>query len=151
MPPTFVYILALMGYFAVACAVWVVAVVLAIPSRTRGLAKRLAAGMAGSFPGVFLFQILAAPFVASVLLLGGGIFWLFHPGDIGSTVFMVTVAVLSFGIVAAASLLGFYVGWRIAWEVASGRSPRAFLSGDRLLGPCVRFLRNKLSFTQRFL
>lgn len=148
MPPTFVYIMALIGYFAVACAVWFVAVVLAIPQRTRSLAKRLAAGMAGSFPGVFLFQFLAAPLVALVLLLMGGIFWLFHPGDTGSAVLIVVLALLTLGIVAAASLLGFYAGWRAAWEFAAGRSPRTFFGTDRLLGPSVRYLRRRLPFLQ---
>ena len=151
MPPTFIYILALMGYFAVACAVWFVAIVLAVPQRTRALAKRLAAGMAGSFPGVFLFQFLAAPVVVFVLLLIGAIFWLFHPGDTGAGVLIVVLALLTFGIVAAASLLGFYAGWRTAWELAAGRSPRAFLSSDRLLGPSVRYLRGRLPFLQRVL
>ncbi len=151
MSPSFVYILALLGYFTLAGAVWFVAVVLAFPPRTRGLAKRLAAGMAGSFSGVFLFQFLAAPLVALVLLLMGGIFWLSRSGDAGAglPVLMVALALLAFGIVAAASLLGFYAGWRAAWDLAAGRSPRAFLRSDRFLGPSVRFLRARLPLLQR--
>ena len=57
MPPTFVYIIALMAYLAVACAVWGGTLVLAIFKPTRTSAKKIAAGMAGSFPGVFLFQL----------------------------------------------------------------------------------------------
>ena len=151
MPPTFVYILALMGYLAVACAVWLVAVVLAVPKQTRALATRRAAGMAGSFPGVFLFQLLTAPVVAFVLLFIGGIFWLFHPGDVVAGVLIIVLAFLTFGIVAIASLLGFYAGWRAAWEFADGRSVRAFFSGDRLLGPVVRVLRRRLPVLQKVL
>ena len=79
MPPYFVYVMALMVYIAIACAVWFVAVVLAFPRRTREFARRIAAGMAGSFPGVFLFQFIAAPLAGLFLLLFGGIFWAFRP------------------------------------------------------------------------
>ena len=151
MPPTFVYILALMGYLAVACAVWLFAVVLAGPRQTGALAKRLAAGMAGSFPGVFLFQLLTAPIVAFVLLFVGGIIWLFHPSDAIAGVLIVALALFTFGIVTIASLLGFYVGWRAVWEFAAGLSVRAFVSGDRLLGPVVRVLRRRRPVLQRVL
>ena len=150
MPPTVVYILALMGYIAVACAVWLGAVVLAVSQQTRDLARRLAAAMAGSFPGVFLFQLLAAP-VVLILLFFGGIFWLFHPGDAGKAVLIVTMVLLMFGVVAAASLLGFYAGWRSAWEFAAGRSVRAFLRNDRLLGPVGAVLRKRLPVFERVL
>lgn len=143
--------MALMGYIAVACAVWLVAALLAVPQRTRALAKRIAAGMAGSFPGVFLFQLFSVPIVAFVLLLIGGIFWLFHPRDTGATLLIVSLALLTFGIVAIASLLGFYTGWRVAWELAAGRPARAFLTTDRVLGPVVRFLHQRLPFLQRLL
>lgn len=151
MPPTFVYLLALVGYIAVACAIWLVALVLAVPPRTRAFAKRVAAGMAGSFPGVFLFQLLTAPLVAFVLLFIGGIFRLFHPGDAVAVVLIVVLALLTFGIVAAASLLGFHTGWRVGWELAAGRSVRALLSGDRLLGPVFRALLGWLPVLRRVL
>jgi hypothetical protein len=145
--------MALMAYIAIACAVWLVAVVLAFPRRTRDLAKRIAAGMAGSFPGVFLFQLLSVPLFALYFLLIWCIAWLIPPrdGSITSDSLIVTLIFISFGIMAIMSLLGFYTGWRVAWELAAGRSARAFLVADRVLGPAVRFLRKRLPFLERVL
>jgi hypothetical protein len=147
MPPTFAYILALMVYFAVACAVWSVAIVLAFPQRTRALAKKIAAGMAGSFPGVFLFQIISAPLLALILLTIAGISHFFRPPD----VIIIVLALFIISIPAVASLLGFYTGWRVAWELAAGRSAREFVRTDRVLGPIIRFLRRRLPFLERVL
>ena len=68
MPPTFLYLLALIVYVAVACAVWMVAIVLAFSRRRRALAKKIAAGMAGSFPGVFIFQLISVLTVSFVYI-----------------------------------------------------------------------------------
>lgn len=147
MPPTFAYILALMMYIAGACAVWFAALVLAFPESTRPLAKKIAAGMAGSFPGVFLFQILVAPPFALLLLAVAGIAHFYRPPD----VLIIIFAFIMISIPALASLLGFYAGWRMGWELAAGRSAREFLAADRMLGPAVRFLRRRLPVTERFL
>jgi hypothetical protein len=147
MPPTFAYILALMAYIAVACVVWSMAIVLAFPRRTRTLAKKIAAGMAGSFPGVFLFQLLSAPFLALVLLTIGGISHFFRPPDI----IIIALVLFIVSIPTVASVLGFYTGWRVAWELAAGRSARKFLEADRILGPAVRFLRKRMPFLARVL
>ena len=147
MPPTFAYILALMAYIVVACAVWFVAIILAFPPRTRALAKKIAAGMAGSFPGVFLFQVICAPLVALVLFTIGGIAHFFQPPG----VVLVLLLLFVVSIPTSASLLGFYTGWRVAWELAAGRSARTFLETDRVLGPAVRFLRSRLPFLGRML
>jgi len=147
MPPTFAYILALMVYIAAACGVWIVAIVLAFSPRTRTLAKKIAAGMAGAFPGVFLFQLVAAPLLVALLLAIAGISHFFHPPD---AIFIV-LALSVISIPAGASLLGFYTGWRIAWELAAGRSAREFLHTDRVLGPIIRFLRRRLPCLERVL
>jgi hypothetical protein len=147
MPPTFAYILALTVYFVAACAVWTVAVVLAFSPRTRGLAKKIAAGMAGSFPGVFLFQLISAPLVALLLLTIFGLSHFFRPPD----VIIIVLALFIISIPAIASLLGFYTGWRLAWELAAGRSPREFLRTDRVLAPVVSFLRRRLPFLEGWL
>jgi hypothetical protein len=151
MPPYFPYIYALMAYIAIACAVWFVAVVLAFPRRTRKFAKRIAAGMAGSFPGVFLFQLLSAPLAVVVLLLFGEIFSVFKPAGGWEDICFIGLFLGTVGLVAVMSLLGFYTGWRVAWELAAGRSARAFLVTDRVLGPVVRFLRKRLPFLERVL
>jgi hypothetical protein len=142
MPPTFAYILALMVYIGAACVVWGVAIVLAFPQRTRALAKKIAAGMAGSFPGVFLFQLISVPLLAVILLTIAGISHFFRPPD----AVIIVLALVIISIPTAASLLGFYTGWRVAWELAAGRSAREFLQTDRVLGPVVRFLRRRLPF-----
>ena len=147
MPPTFAYILALMVYIAAACAVWIVAIVLAFSPRTRALAKKIAAAMAGSFPGVFLLQLVSAPLLAVILLTIAGISHFFRPPD----VIIIVLALFIISIPAVASLLGFYTGWRVAWELAAGRSAREFLQTDRVLGPIVRFLRRRLPFLERVL
>ena len=151
MPPTFLYILALMVYFVAACAVWTVAVILAFSHRRRALAKKIAAGMAGSFPGVFLFQLITAPLVALILLTVAGISHLGQPPDIIIAVIAPLVVLFIIGIPVVASLLGFYTGWRVAWELAAGRSARELLQTDRVLGPIARFLRRRLPFLERVL
>lgn len=140
MPPYFPYIMAMMAYIAIACAVWFVAVVLAFPRRTRALAKKIAAGMAGSFPGVILFQLISAPLFGLNLLLIFGISHFFRPAD----VIIIFLALFIIAIPAVASLLGFYTGWRVAWELAAGRSAREFLRTDRILAPVVSFLRRRV-------
>lgn len=133
-----------MVYIAAACGVWMVAMVLAFSPRTRALAKKIAAGMAGSFPGVFLFQLVAAPLTAAILLIIAGISHFFRPPD----VIIMFLALSISGITAVASLLGFYTGWRVAWELAAGRSARQFLQTDRVLGPMSRFLRKQAANLQ---
>ena len=147
MPPTFAYILALMVYIVGACVVWSVAIVLAFSPRTRALAKKIAAGMAGSFPGVFLFQLISAPLLGLILLAIFGISHLFRPPD----VIIIVLALFIISIPAVASLLGFYTGWRVAWELAAGRSAREFLRTDRILAPVVSFLRRRLPFVEGWL
>ena len=147
MPPTFAYLLALMVYIAAACAVWMVAIVLAFPPRTRTLAKKIAAGMAGSFPGVFLFQLISAPLVAVILLTVDGISHFFRPPD----PIIIALVLFIISIPAIASLLGFYTGWRVAWELAAGRPAREFLRTDRVLAPVVSFLRRRLPFLEGWL
>jgi hypothetical protein len=147
MPPTFAYILALMVYLAAACVVWMVAIVLSFSPRTRALAKKIAAGMAGSFPGVFLFQLISTPLFAVILLAIFGISHFIRPPD----VIIIVLASFIIAIPAFASLLGFYTGWRVAWELAAGRSAREFLRSDRVLGPVVSFLRRRLPFVEGWL
>src|SRR5436190_23653671 len=109
MPPYFPYILALSVYAALAGCVLMIAAGLAIPRQTRSFAKRLAAGICGSFPGVFLFQILAAPVVVLALLLMFVTHAVVHPVGSWEGVMIVGFALLMFGIVGIASLAGFYI------------------------------------------
>lgn len=151
MPPTFLYLLALMVYFLAACAVWAVAIILAFSHRRRALAKKIAAGMAGSFPGVFLFQLISAPVVVLILLSIAGLAHLGQPPDAIIAVIAPLVVLFVFAIPAIASLLGFYTGWRVGWELAAGHSAREFLRTDRLLAPVVGFLLRRLPFVEVWL
>ena len=151
MQPGFLYILALLLYSAAACTVWMVAIILAFSPRTRALAKKIAAGMAGSFPGVFLFQLISAPLVALVLLTIAGISHFGKPPDIIIAVLAPLIVLFIIGLPAVASLLGFYTGWRVAWELAAGRSTRELLRTDRVLSPIVSFLRTRLPFLKVWL
>jgi hypothetical protein len=151
MPPTFLYLLALMVYIAAACVVWTVAIVLAFSHRRRALAKKIAAGMAGSFPGVFIFQLISAPPVALILVIIAGVSHFGQPPDVVIAILAPLIVLFIISIPAVASLLGFYTGWRVAWELAAGRSARELLQTDRVLGPLVRFLRRRLPFLERVL
>ena len=153
MPPYFPYIMALMVFIAIACAVLFVAAVLAFPRRTRKLAKRITAGMAGSLLGVFLFQLLSVPLFALYFLVIWCIAWGFSPKDgrITSDILIITLIFIGIGIMAFMSLLRFYTGWRVAWELVDDRSAREFLQKDRVLGPVVRFLQTRLSILGRLL
>ncbi len=151
MPPTFPYILALFAYVALAGCGLTVAAALAVVPKTRRVAKKLAAGIFGSFPGVFLFQILAAPAVAMLLLLMFASAAAVSPGGMVQGVLIVGFAFLMFCLFGLASVAGFYTGFRAAWELASGRSPREFLTRDRLIGPFVRCVSRRVPLVRRVL
>ena len=137
MPPTFAYAVALAAYVALACVVWSVAIILAIPRGTRPVAKRIAAGMAGSFPGVLLFQLVSAPLAALILLSSGLVMAVTQRGGWVDAV-LIGLGVIALGVVALASVVGFYTGWRTAWEWASGRSAREFLINHSVIGLGLR-------------
>ena len=128
-----------MVYIAVACLVWGVAGLLAVPQATRPMALRVAAGMIGSFPGVFLFQVLSAPIVALILVASGLIMSVTSRGGWIDAA-LLGMGVIALAIFAFASLVGFYMGWRAGWEVAAGRSARGFLRGHSILGAFFRVL-----------
>ena len=140
MPPTFLFILALFAYAALAGCVLIVAAALAVVPKTRGVAKKLAAGIFGSFPGVFLFQVLAAPAVVLLLLLMFVSAAVVKPGGTAQGLVIVGFALVIFCLCGLASVAGFYTGFRAAWEFAAGRSPREFFTRDRLIGPVVRLV-----------
>ena len=139
MPPTFAYAMALTAYIALACVVWGLSILLAGPRATRPVALRVAAAMAGSFPGVFLFQALSAPIVALILLSSGFVMSATARGGWIDAV-LIGLGVIALGVFAVASLAGFYAGWRAGWEIAAGRSARAYLLGHGILGVIFRVL-----------
>ncbi len=133
----------LIAYIALACIVWGLAILLAVPRATRPLASRVAAGMAGSFPGVFVFQALSAPVVALILLASGLVMSITARGG-WIDVALIGLGVVALAIFALASLAGFYAGWRAGWEAAAGRSARVYLAGHTILGVVFRVLRRWL-------
>jgi hypothetical protein len=127
MPPTFVYFLALSAYLCFGAVALALAAALAVVPAARVMAKRLAGGVIGSYPGVFLFQALSLP----VLMALGLLIWLLNRAFQSDTVVAAAVglteAMLILGVFAAASLAGFVTGWSVGAEVATGMSIRAAL------------------------
>jgi hypothetical protein len=107
-----------------------------IPEK-RVLAKQLAMGMAGSFAGVFLFQLLCIPILAIALLGFNIASWFGRPHDMIIVTFVMGLIVLPL----IASMRGFYLGWRVASEWAIGRPTMRIIDSDWLLGPLSRIFR----------
>jgi len=112
------------------CLVWLLAGLLALVRTTRRTGLSLALAMAGTFPGVFLFQIAAAPVVIA-LLLGTHVFSkALDPGPSTNTenltviIVSTIVLIVAFAIMFLASLAGFFEGWFIGWNCGKGRSLR---------------------------
>src|SRR5947208_3398000 len=142
--PLALYMLALGAYVAFACLVWCVCLVLPFSSRTRTLGFRIAAAMLGSFPGVFLFQMLSVPKIGAIALLGLGLVSSIGPSEFALGI-GVGLGLTMFANFAIASTLGFYVGWRLAWEIASGRSVRELITSGRLVRPIPGGLRSSVA------
>jgi hypothetical protein len=120
MPPWFPYLMALSAYIAAAGVVWAFCVLLALLAPTRRLARRLAMSMLASFPGVFLFQVLASPLCVALLFLVAAVFWLLGPDSSLAERLIMPAIFSSMILFAAASLCGFYAGWSVAWRVSGG-------------------------------
>ncbi len=149
-PPYFIFVIILAAYAVyadLACAVWLAAGLLAIPRRTRSFGKRIAAAMAGSFPGVLFFQLLSAPVILFVILVFGGLSQFAQLRDQWEGVFYTSLLLSTVGLFALASVVGFYAGWGVAWNLASSFSLRESLERNRVLGPIVR---PAATFSERF-
>ena len=149
--PMVAYVTALFIYVAFALVVWGVAIVLAISPHTRKLAKQIAAGMAGSFPGVFIFQLLSASLAVLILLLIAGVLRFCGGGFNFVGVYIVWFLFFAILFPASMFLIGFCVGWRIAWKWASGLSIRECFERDEVMGPLLRVLRRRLPFLDKVL
>lgn len=136
MPAIGIYLTAFWLYLMVATAVWIASGLLVLHSRTRPFAGPLAAGMAGSFPGVFLAHLVTGPPILVMVLLGMVLSGLRQ--DDGNIA--IGCALTGMAIFAAASLVGFCTGWRIAWKWASGRSLLEAVASDPWFGAGVRWL-----------
>lgn len=130
MPQIFLYLLFFVIWAACAGIVWMAsALMLFIPS-TRRFSASLSLAMAGTFPFVIAYQILAVPFVAVVLLSGWAFWKLLEPSATSATqnpaviVVSISVALIAFATVLTVSLAGFYDGWITGWKCGQGESFR---------------------------
>jgi hypothetical protein len=142
LPPYVPYIMAFILWLSLACLVWLVAVLLSAARRTRPLAWPLSVAMAATFPGVWLFQIVAAPFAVTVLLLAGAVWWTLEPNlpETTESPFVIgafiAAVLVDFVLVLGMSIVGFYEGWRTGWFCAKGRPWREVI-GE---GPTARLI-----------
>jgi hypothetical protein len=147
MPPTFAYIMCLILWMAAACLVWLAAGLMSLTTSTRALAKRLFFAMARTFPFVFAYQIIAAPFVAASLLMAWAFWKILEPGASSTNqnpfviVVSIGVALLSLVAMFVASVAGFYEGWRIGWAYGNGRALQEVLYEGPTLKPIWLLLR----------
>jgi hypothetical protein len=123
---SFILGMPLIGHVAAALAVWLTAAGLSLFPRRRLLAKSLALAMAGTFPGVLVFQILAAPICALALIA----YRVSPRSSAFDAVWMAGV----WGSILLATLLGFRVGWRIGWRFGQGVQLRIALGTDPVVG-----------------
>ena len=143
MPPTFLYVLALMAWVGCAVVVWAVAAVIVLFPRRRQTGVRLGLAMAFTFPAVIAYQLLATPIVAA-FLLGMRIFWkVLEPGSATTTlnpaVILVSISAAgaAFLVAFGSSIVGFWEGWRLGWLLVPGGRFRSVLRD----GPLFRSAR----------
>ncbi|WP_124950088.1 hypothetical protein [Sulfuriferula thiophila] len=128
------YFTILFIYVCIACIAVALCLIVAVSSSRRNIAKRIAGGIVGSFPGVFLFQALSMPFVIAALLLCLGLNQVIGELSGASQVIYATLALLStFGLFTVASITGFIVGWGVGYRVASGIALKTAIQSSRVL------------------
>ena|SRR5579862_9568811 len=141
-PPTFVYLFMFMAWVLFACFVWLTAGLMFLVTRTRIFSRPLCFAMAGTFPFVFAYQLIAAPFVAALLVVAFAILKILEPAASTTTENPLVIAVnisaafVAFGAILTMSVAGFYEGWRTGWACAKGRRFQEVLSE----GPTVKLL-----------
>jgi hypothetical protein len=148
MPRTSGYMMLLFAYLLVGGIGLGICSLLALLPPTRRVAARLAGGIVGSFPGVFLFQVLAIP----ALIVMFAIFWLvlrlLGPLDgLAQIVWNVSVIASMLGMFALSSAAGFVVGWRVGTRLATGMSFRRAVRASRLL----TLMSSRVGFVRRWL
>ena len=150
MPPTLLYLSALAVWVVVAVAVWLVAAAMSVRRAWRVTAGSLALAMAATFPAVLVFQIVAAPIVAAVLVGGLAVCKAIEPGPSTTTTNpaviagMIVVACLPFLCAALSSVAGFVEGWCLGWSVGKGER----FSTALWQGPVLRRVGRVLSLRQ---
>ncbi len=126
MSPVFGYVMAFMAWTLVAALIWTVAAILSLRRRTRRVARQLFWATAGTYPGVFACQIVAAPVIAAALAAAWLLRRIVESGAstntsspiIGAVSFLAALFVVCF--FSVMSLIGFHQGWRTGWAYGSG-------------------------------
>jgi hypothetical protein len=144
--PIFAYVMIFGLWLFCACLVWLAAALMSPWRRARPTARSLGLAMAGTFPAVLLYQMLAAPIVLAILFT----VWLFWkvvepgPSTVATSGVVIVVsfvgAISAFTVVLAMSLVGFYEGWRIGWACGKGQRLREVID----TGAPARVLRRLL-------
>jgi hypothetical protein len=146
MPFALAYFLALGVWIFVAGLVWLVAGLTCVSARTRHSSWPLCAAMTGTFPFVFVYQIIALPFIGCILLAAFAFWRILEPAGSTTTdnpfviVVFIGAILLSGNFFLAISLTGFYEGWRTGWACANGRAIRQVMAE----GPTAKLLRRVL-------
>jgi hypothetical protein len=108
--------------------------------------------MAATFPGVWIFQIVAAPFALGILLVAGTVWRMLEPSlpqttenpfVIGT---FIAAVLLDFVLILGMSLAGFYEGWRIGWLCAKGQAWRQVIGEGptaKLIHSVKKWLRDR--------
>lgn len=134
MSPIFGYVMILAMYVMAALAGLAICLVLAALPSMRRASAQIAGGIIGSFPGVFLFQALAAPFLFITFVVLWSVQHVIGPFDGAAQIAWGALVVIStFGFFLSVSIIGFTIGWRIGARAASGMPIRSALRASNLL------------------
>jgi hypothetical protein len=136
MSPLFGYIMCLVTYLGVMAVALALCVLLFIPPATRPTALRLCLAIIMALPGMLLMQFIGGLAVGAVLACAYVLGTAFHePVWLGVSFVLITLTIFT-----AATLLGWYTGARIGWDIGGGK-PLATAIGDRKI---VRFVLARL-------
>ena len=105
--------------------------VLLVAQPMRVIAKRLFAGICGSWVGVILFLVPNALvfFLVPIVFMQVGRF--FSSGEDGSLMFLLGI-IMVIVITCASAVYGFLAGWSVAWELSSGMAANDFVDRGKL-------------------
>jgi len=138
--PIFVYFFAWLAYVCLGGLGLVLCFAYMLSPSHRQIAKQLAGGIIGSFPGVFIFQVMSVPLIlAAVFLILGFNQVAGELDEMSHTIFAGFFLLSTIGLFAGASITGFLVGWRVGYRIACGESLGAALKASRVLGYPLRF------------
>ncbi|MEP7354369.1 MAG: hypothetical protein ABI824_14175 [Acidobacteriota bacterium] len=134
----FAYIVIVILWVFLACLVWLAAGLMLLFKRTNSFARPLSWAVAGTFPFVFGYQAVSAPFIAVLLIaaLALGPILEPHATEITENPLVIFSAIAATFLLLMISLAGFYEGWRVGWICARGQSLREALRS----GPTVRLV-----------